>query len=99
MRYCGLKSMTRGRRLIGAGILAFVFFLPLHQHFFTATPQLSRECSCFLGGRSQPGLGPAPTQCAPIFHAVFVRIDQPQVFFWVPAKSQSIRSPPFTVSA
>ncbi len=88
-----------GRRVIGLWVLGFVFFLPLHQHFFTATAQFSKECSCYTGGRTQASPALAAAQCAPAFHAFFIAVFQPQVCSRLSNESQIIRAPPFTLSA
>jgi hypothetical protein len=44
------------RRFLSAAVLLFVFFLPLHLHF-SATAQISKECSCVQGTRTH--LAPA----------------------------------------
>jgi hypothetical protein len=85
-----------GRRLIGLGVLAFVFFLPLHQHFFTPASQFSKECSCYAGGRTQVGLALTPAGCLPSFQAFFIAVYLPQVFSGLSAEFESIRAPPST---
>ena len=42
-----------------AVVLFFVFFLPLHLHFFNSTARVGNECSCYHGARIQTGLTPA----------------------------------------
>jgi hypothetical protein len=84
------------RRLIGATLLAFIFFLPLHQHFFTAAPQFTKECSCYGGARTQASLALAPAACIPSFNAFSIAIYEPQVFDWRFIESLGIRAPPST---
>jgi hypothetical protein len=86
------------RRLIGAILLAFLVFLPLHYHAFNSTSQLAKECTCIHGTRTQLGLQAdsptvTPTFLATIFAAAYV-------FSWAGnwSKSQNVRGPPATLS-
>jgi hypothetical protein len=88
------QKSAGARRLIGAAVLFFVFFLPLHFHFFSATAQLSQECSCYHGVRTQTGLTSAPADWAPSFQASIVEIYQPKVFSRSPIYFHAIRAPP-----
>jgi len=84
-----------GHQTIGALLLLFVFFLPLHFHPAHEDHQISHECSCYLGGRTQ--LGSAPLSPILLF--------APTVFFIVVGKAEapissivesaSARAPPF----
>ena len=89
-----MKNRRQLQRFIGAGILLFVFFLPLHFHPVAATAQAAKECSCVHGTRAQ--LGPAPdiATCAPIVGAtlliaqrVWCRIEE-----WT--RLEKVRGPP-----
>jgi len=80
--------------LIGAAVVLFVFFLPLHFHPAAATAQAAKECTCVHGIRAQ--LGPAPdiATCAPIVGATLLiaqkvsrRVDD-----WT--RLQKVRGPP-----
>jgi len=93
------KRAVGARRLIGATLLAFVFFLPLHQHFFTPTPQFAKECSCYGGGRTQVGLATAPADWTPNFHAFVIAVYQSEVSTWLFSESRNIRAPPSTFLA
>ncbi|HWP58873.1 MAG TPA: hypothetical protein VNL14_13355 [Candidatus Acidoferrales bacterium] len=86
-----------GRRLIGAGVLLFVFFLPLHFHFST-TAQLAHECACVQGTRVHMGLAPAQIFPAPPLPAVFVVVEKPARAASRAVSQQPIRSPPFISS-
>ena len=88
------KNAIGARRLIGATLLAFVFFLPLHQHFFTPTPQFAKECSCYGGARTQADLALAPVDCTPSFHALFIAVYESQVSTRHFSESRNIRAPP-----
>jgi len=68
----GIKNPRQLRRFIGAGILLFVFFLPLHFHPVATTVQAAKECTCVHGTRAQ--LAPAPDLAtyAPILRATLL---------------------------
>jgi hypothetical protein len=86
------------RHLTATVLLLAVFALPLHFHFFTPTAQLSQECACSHGVKSQAGLAPAPADWTPVFETSFVENYEPQVFTWLGAYSHAIRAPPYTSS-
>jgi len=44
-----------GRRWVGFLLFCSVFFLPLHVHITAATPQVTKECCCLHGTRTQAG--------------------------------------------
>jgi hypothetical protein len=92
--YYSPQKSAGARRLFGAILLFFVFFLPLHFHFFSATAQLTQECSCYHGVRTQTGLTSAPADWAPFFQASFVEIYEPKVFSRLPIHFHAIRAPP-----
>jgi hypothetical protein len=82
------------RRLIGAGLLLAVFFLPLHFHFVTPTVQLTKECSCVYGMRTQAGPVAAATHWTPTFHVTFIVVYESQTFASILVHSRAIRAPP-----
>jgi hypothetical protein len=82
------------RRFIGAGLLLAVFFLPLHFHFVTATLQLTKECSCVYGTRTQTGPIAAAVHWIPTFPSTFVIVHEPQAFGSIAVRSYAIRAPP-----
>ena len=99
MLYFGSKDPIAVRRLIGAVLLAFICFLPLHQHFFTPAPQFAKECSCYGGGKTQVGLAPAAADWAPNCYALFIAVYESQVFDWRFIESLGIRAPPSALLA
>jgi hypothetical protein len=44
-----------GRRWVGFLLFCSIFFLPFHFHFTGATPQVTKECCCLQGTRTQAG--------------------------------------------
>ena len=99
MRFSLLKQ--RGSRpctLVSSALLVALFFLPLHFHPFTPAAQLTKECSCYHGLRTQAGLAPAQADWTPAFHASLVFAYEPQVFGWFSVDSHAIRAPPLTPS-
>jgi len=86
------------RVLVGSVLLIAFFFLPLHFHSLTPTAQLSQECSCYHGVRTQAGLAPAPADWTPTFQASFIVLHEPQVFERISLASHAIRAPPLGIS-
>jgi hypothetical protein len=82
------------RRLIGAVLLAFLVFLPLHYHAATPTAQLAKECACIHGTRTQLALQADSTVVAPAFLAAGFAAHY--VFSWAGdwSKLQKVRGPP-----
>jgi len=91
------KQSTASRRVISAGVLLFVFFLPLHFHF-NSSAKVTQECACVQGTR---------TQLAPIFELpiyvpfitaqpVIVESDVPRSVEWLGL--QCVRAPPASLS-
>ena len=89
-----MERSLNSRRLAAVVILLAVFFLPLHFHFFTLTSQVSKECSCYQGGRTQVGLAPVQADWVPTFQASSIVLPEPQVFGWFSVDSHAIRAPP-----
>ena len=92
------KKGNGSQHLIAAFLLLAVFFLPLHFHSFTPAAQVSKECSCYHGGRTQAGLAPAPTDWTPTFQLSSVVVYELQVFGWHSFDSYAIRAPPSIAS-
>ena len=86
------------RRFVSAGILLFVFFLPLHFHSVAATAQVAKECSCLHGIRTQAGLSPAPAGWTPVLTAEPVTSEAFDCFSYVQFQIHGIRAPPLTPS-
>jgi hypothetical protein len=87
------RSRTNNLRLIGAGLLFFIFFLPLHSHP-VAPPQLAKECACIHGNRTQIGLALDPVSCTPAFQETVIVLCEPKLSSWVFLDLRSIRAPP-----
>ena len=87
----GLSS----RRGIGVLLLLTVFFLPLHVHSATESSQVSQECSCYYGGRTQLGWAPACVTLVPTYEAVFLVIHRAETPVAVVVESESARAPPY----
>ena len=87
------KGLTH-RRLIGVVVLFFVFFLPLHLHFFNSTLRVGNECSCYYGARIQAGLTPALVERSPALQIFSVTTHEAQVLGWLSIKSPAVRAPP-----
>jgi hypothetical protein len=96
---CFLKNKgLTPRRLIGVLVLFFVFFLPLHLHFFNSTLRVGNECSCYYGTRIQAGLTPALVEHSLALQIFSVTTHEAQVFGWLSIKSPAVRAPPHIIS-
>lgn len=89
-----MKKAFTSRRLIGAVLFLAVFFLPLHFHSFTPTAQVSKECSCVHGSRTQVGLASGSTDWVPSLQQTVLVVCETQVFPWLSIDSHTIRAPP-----
>jgi hypothetical protein len=56
MSVSGLRATPKPRRLVSALALIFVFFLPLHFHPAAGTANVTHECACLHGARTQTGV-------------------------------------------
>lgn len=63
----GMKTGLHLRRAISLTTLVFVFFLPLHFHVSLAS-QVSKECSCVHGTRTQLALHTDAPAVTPTLH-------------------------------
>jgi hypothetical protein len=82
------------RRFVSAGILLFVFFLPLHFHSVAATAQVTKECSCVHGTRTDAGLAAAPAAWIPVLPAQPVANESLDWLSNVRFQNHGIRAPP-----
>ena len=75
----------------------FVFFLPLHFHPAHEDHQISHECSCYLGGRTQ--LGSAPLSPILLFAPTvfFIVVGEAEALTSLIVESYSARAPPFSL--
>jgi hypothetical protein len=95
---CPSSKRVVRKRLAAAVLLLAVFALPFHLHFFTPTAQLTQECSCYHGVRTQAGLGPVPADWTPTFQTSFIVLHEPQLLISHSFGSYSIRAPPHSSS-
>lgn len=81
------------QRIISVAALLFVVLLPLHVHF-SAAPQISKECSCIQGTRTQLALAADTWNLAPIYRTTYVitRDDLLRIDEWTQLKR--VRGPP-----
>jgi hypothetical protein len=82
-------------RWISAFLFLSVFALPLHFHAASAvTSQVTKECSCLHGTRTQLGLVAVAIQSAPVVHLDLEQFLEPQCFSQIVADLTTIRAPP-----
>ena len=88
-----------GHRSIGVLLLLAVFFLPLHYHAATAvTSQISKECSCLYGSRTQVNLATATAPCTPLLSLWTIARFSGNPFEGQSIRTRSSRAPPSAVS-
>ena len=98
-----LRALAKKRGVIScyvtaAVLLLAVFALPLHLHFFTPTAQITQECSCYRGVRTQAGLAPVQADWTPTFQASFIVLHELQLLGAHSLGSYAIRAPPSGIS-
>jgi hypothetical protein len=74
--------------------LLFVFFLPLHFHSVAAKAQITKECSCVHGSRTDAGLPAAPADWTPVLQAQPVTSESLDWLSNVRFQNHGIRAPP-----
>jgi hypothetical protein len=89
-----MKNPHNLRRFIGAGMLLFVFFLPLHFHPFAAKAQVAKECSCVHGNHTDAGLAAAPALWIPVLPAQPVANESLAWLTNLRFQNHGIRAPP-----
>ena len=92
------KKGPTSRRVVAAIVLFFVFFLPLHLHFFNSTARVGNECSCYHGTRIHAGLTSTLTDYSPSLHTLTVTAHEAQVIDLLSINSPAVRAPPSSVS-
>jgi hypothetical protein len=97
MFFLASGSQSGKRRLIGTGLLLFVFFLPLHSHL-SAPAQVTKECSCVHGSRTQMGLGPVQISAAPALLSSLLVTKEPTLVALRFVNLRAIRAPPHIAS-
>jgi hypothetical protein len=90
-----MKTGLRVRRAISLTTLLFVFFLPLHFHAATAgAPQITHECSCLHGTRTQADLTGVAGLWATLLPSVLHQSFESRIASQNAIAFQSIRAPP-----
>jgi hypothetical protein len=96
-----LRSSThksrRVKRTVSAAVLLFVFLLPLHFHF-SGTPQITKECACIHGARTQLAFNADTGTSAPAFHATLLIAQDDSLWADEWTKLKHVRGPPVSLS-
>jgi hypothetical protein len=85
------------RRYRWFSVLLFVTVFSLPFHFHAASPltsQLTKECSCVHGTRTQIGLTDVALRCEPLLQFGLQESLQPQLISQIVSRFQAIRAPP-----
>src|SRR5258706_12774676 len=93
-----IKNSLDARRLVGAVVLLFVFFLPLHFHAADESHQLTQECSCVHGTRTQLGSAPSSVIAAVALAVFFVMAERVESLVSLAVESDFARGPPVSLS-
>jgi hypothetical protein len=89
------KNVLKLHRWISVLVFVTLFFLPLHFHAASAlTSEITKDCSCLHGTRTQLGLVAVAIQSAPALHFDFEPSIESQCFSQIVADLSSIRAPP-----
>jgi len=91
-----MRENVAARRLVGAALLVFVFFLPLHFHA-AESRQLSHECSCVHGTRTQLGSAPSSVIAAVAPVVLFVIAERAESLVSLAVESAFARAPPISL--
>jgi hypothetical protein len=97
LRYADLGRRVEVPRVVGALVLLFVFFLPLHFHTVDDSGQISHECSCIHGTGTQlaaPAQSVVLTVVPTVLFAVATRT---QAFVSLAVASDPARAPPISL--
>ena len=92
-------GMQQGRlpRWSSAVLLLAVFFLPLHFHAATASAsQLTHECSCLHGTRTEMGLTAVAAPSVSLLPIALAELFQPELVSQSACNFQSIRAPRYS---
>jgi hypothetical protein len=91
-RYLTSKPDTLPR-IISVAALLFVFFLPLHFHL-SASPLISKECSCIQGTRTQLAVTVDSWNLAPTYQTTYVITQDDSLWVNERTKLHRVRGPP-----
>lgn len=98
MTSLALMGSRPGRhRIIGALLLLFVFFLPLHFHAVDESRQLTHECSCVHGTQTQLGSAPSSIVAAVAPAVFFVMAERVESLVSLAVESDFARAPPVSL--
>ncbi len=91
-------SPRRRRRFVGLLLFLTVFLLPLHFHPLTVTAQITKECSCLFGSRTQTGLTTTHSNVLTVLVWQPVRVESPEFLGSLFRAKWHSRAPPVTLS-
>jgi hypothetical protein len=97
MYFPGMRKTLKSRQVLGALALVFVFFLPFHFHFSIGS-QVTKECSCLQGTRTQLALIASPL--AIVTQLWISQVADLPVSIWMDDESvqRHVRGPPSLAS-
>jgi hypothetical protein len=92
-----IQKSVDARRLVGAAVLVLVFFLPLHIHAADEAHQLTHECSCVHGTRTQLASIVSSTILTIVPAVFFVITKLPEALISLAVESDFARAPPVSL--
>ena len=97
LRCALIRGSVGARRLVGGVLLLFVSFLPLHFHAIDESRQLSHECSCVHGTRTQLASLPSSAVLAIAPAVFFVMAERAESLVSLAVESDFARAPPVSL--
>ena len=92
-----MRETVGARRLVGAALLLFVVFLPLHFHPADESRQISHECNCIHGTRTQLASIPSSVILAIAPAVFFVMAERAEALVSLAVESDFARAPPVSL--
>lgn len=97
LRCAFIRETVGARGLVGAALLVFVFFLPVHFHAVDESRQLTHECSCVHGTRTQLGSAPLSVVATVAPAVLFVMAERVESLVSLAVESDFARAPPVSL--
>src|SRR3954447_22418948 len=98
MQRSGSAAVQQRRTVVVSFLLLLsVFFLPLHYHPLGASAQITKDCACIHGVRTEVGLGSASADCTPVITLLPVTGKIQDSTGYLLVLSAHIRAPPVAV--
>ena len=97
MRVLGIRKATTVSRFACAAAVLFIFFFPLHFHFSLGS-QLSSQCSCVQGARTQLVVHDVAPAIVPVAQFAILLEAQSDEWNFTAPQRPFVRGPPLSLS-